>query len=323
MKNLFLYFFSVAAVLGCSSCQHRPVGGELKNTHWVLASAKRGNKVVAPQKGVEISLVFTEEKLTGSAPCNSYFAEFSTLGAVLTVGTVGATKRFCDEMEQENAYLALLSKAKAYSVLKDRLEVICENGHLTFAPMSKEKAAERDLREGVGKLAALFPPLEGDAMPHLYPILRVDNPGNYPYTGMLIDTSFYQFFNMEMHEIWSGTGGEVMAVGQFGDFYICRVPGRYVSSDIALFRVENGEMKHLETVAWAWCDEGWCNQQDAWLVDVDKDGRTDLVQFYTLTDDKGKIREKRTTVLRQGESGDLVADETLKPDSSKFKMAKI
>ena len=27
-------------------------------------------------------------------------------------------------------------------------------------------------------------------------------------------------------------------------------------------------MQHVETVAWAWCDEGWCNQQDAWLTDT-------------------------------------------------------
>ena len=100
-----------------------------------------------------------------------------------------------------------------------------------------------------------------------------------------------------MSEIWNNTGGDVLAVGKLGDFYLCRVPGRYVSSDIALFRLEKGVLKRKETIAWAWCDEGWCNQQDAWLKDVNKDSRTDIVQHYTLTDDKGKLQEERMTVF--------------------------
>lgn len=79
----------------------------------------------------------------------------------------------------------------------------------------------------------------------------------------------------------------------------------------------------METVAWAWCDEGWCNQQDAWLTDMNQDGRIDIVQHYTLTDDKGKIREERMTALLQNENGNFVENKDLNPDKSKFKMAKI
>ena len=114
-----------------------------------------------------------------------------------------------------------------------------------------------------------------------------------------------------------------MAVGQFGDYYVCRVPGRYVSSDIALFRLEKGLMRRSETIAWAWCDEGWCNQQDAWLQDVNKDGRTDIVQHYTLTDDKGKIKEERMTLLLQDQNGSFMATSDYQLDKSNFKMAPI
>ncbi len=304
------------------SCKPSPVGGELEGSYWTLSSAKLANQTISFAKAAETSLVFSEGKLTGSAPCNSYFAGYSTKGPALSLSEMGATERFCDEMEQENAYLSLLSKAQSYSVGKDKLEIFCTNGQLNFFRMKKDRVEAARFSKGVGKLAAQFPVIEGGAVLHLHPILRVDNPGNYPYQGSLIDTNFYQYFSAEIQEIWSG-GGDVMAVGQYGGFFICRVPGRYVSSDIAIFRVQGGEMQHVETIAWAWCDEGWCNQQDAWLTDTDKDGRTDVVQHYTLTDDRGKIKEERLTLLRQAENGDLLPDETAKPEKGRFKMARI
>ncbi len=227
-------------------------------------------------------------------------------------------------MDSENAYFSLLSKAQAYSVRGDKLDIFSANdGQLSFFRMKKDKAEAAHFSQGVGKLAAQFPMLEGDEVLHLHPILRVDNPGNYPYKGTVIDTSFYKYFSADVRDIWTGGGGEVMAVGQFGGFFICRIPGRYVSSDIAIFRIKDNEMQHVETVAWAWCDEGWCNQQDAWLTDADRDGRTDVVQHYTLTDDRGKIKEERVTLLLQAESGELLPDKNAKLEKGNYKMAKI
>ena len=133
----------------------------------------------------------------------------------------------------------------------------------------------------------------------------------------------YEYFDAQSAEIWNNAGGDVLAVGKFDNFYICRVPGRYVSSDIALFRLDDGQLKRSETVAWAWCDEGWCNQQDAWLKDVNGDGRMDLIQHYTLTDDMGKIREERAGVMLQVEDGTFQEDPSVQLDISQFKMAKI
>jgi len=313
------------AVMACLvACKSKPIGGQLEGTYWTLSSANLDNQSVQFSKGAETSLVFSEGKLTGKAPCNSYFADYSTKAAAISLSEIGATKRFCDEMDLENAYLSLLSKAEAYSVRGDKLEILSPIGQLTFFRMKKEKAEAARYSQGVGKLAALFPVLEGDrAVLHLHPILRVDNPGNYPYQGSLIDTSLFKYFNAEVREIWSGSGGDVLAVGQYGGFYVCRIPGRYVSSDIAIFRIQEGEMKHVETVAWAWCDEGWCNQQDAWLTDTDKDGRTDVIQHYTLTDDRGKIKEERLTLLRQDENGDLLPNKAANLEKAQFKMAKI
>lgn len=304
-------------------CKSEPIGGELSGTYWTLSSAKLADQVISLPKSSETSLIFSEGKLSGSAACNSYFANFTTEAATIKLSEVGATKRFCDEMDIESAYLSLLSKAQTYSVRGDKLELFCANGQLTFTRMKKDKTEAARFSQGVGKLAAQFPMLESDEMLHLHPILRVDNPGNYPYQGTLIDTSFYKYFSSDIHEIWAGGGGDVLAIGQFGGFFICRIPGRYVSSDIAIFRIQNGEMQYVETVAWAWCDEGWCNQQDAWLTDTDKDGRTDVIQHYTLTDDRGKIKEERLTLLLQTEDGELLPDKNANLEKGKYKMAKI
>jgi heat shock protein HslJ len=323
MKNLSFFCFAMAVLAVFASCKSEPVGGELNGSYWTLSGAKFAKQTVSFAKVSEISLAFSKGKLTGKALCNSYFASYSTNVATISLSEVGVTERFCDEMEQENAYLSLLSKAQTYSVRGDKLEINSANGQLIFFRMKPDKAEAARYSQGVGKLAKQFPLLEGDSILHLHPILRVDNPGNYPYQGNFIDTSFYKYFSSEIREIWTGSGGDVLAVGQFGGFYICRVPGRYVSSDIAIFRLKSGEMKHLETIAWAWCDEGWCNQQDAWLFDTDRDGRTDIVQHYTLTDDRGKIKEERIALLRQTENGDLLPDTSAKPVQSRYKMAKI
>lgn len=323
MKKLLLLASPLLFCLLFAACKPTPKGGVIESTYWTLSTAQLSRKIIAKAENSNISLIFDKNSLSGTGPCNSYFADFSTDGTSMTVSQLGATERMCDAIDQENGYLGVLAKAQSYSVLKDRLEIYSEIGQLTFTPMAADDVKKLKYESGIGQLEKMFPVMEGDASPHLYPILRVDNPGNYPFKGSLIDTTFYQFFDDETASIWKSAGGEVMAVGQFGDFFICRIPGRYVSSDIALFRNDNGKMTRVETIAWAWCDEGWCNQQDAWLQDVNKNGLTDIIQHYTLTDDKGKIREERMTVLVQDENGDFKEDKSLKPDKSKYKMARI
>lgn len=307
-----------------ASCQPDPKGGKLGDSYWTLTSMKVEGKTTPVSNNTRTTLIFSGGKINGNAPCNSYFGEYHLQNEKIRLSDLGVTKRSCEQMDIENAFLSLLSKATAFSVRNDKLDLFCTNGQLTFLNMKKEEADAIRYEQGVGKLASQFPLLDGkgDAI-HLHPIVRVDDPGNYPFIGNLIDTSFYRFFNAEIREIWADGGGEVLAVGQFGGFYICRVPGRYVSSDIAIFTINDGEMKHLETIAWAWCDEGWCNQQDAWLSDADQDGLTDVYQHYTLTDDRGKLKEERLTLLRQTAEGRLLPDKSVKMDKANFKMAKI
>jgi len=320
--NRLLLFFSILSFLFIS-CEKKPTGGDLTNSYWQFATLKVGDKMVMSPEGSNITLSFTEEELSGMGICNRYFADIEVEGVTLFLDGIGATEMACEGLDFENIYFETLSRAHSFTATDDELLIFSEGGMITYNKMSEEQVKADQFANGVGKLVGQFPELNVGETPHLYPIVRVDNPGNYPYKGSLLNNSVYQFFDDQTSEIWNNTGGDVLAVGKFDEFYICRVPGRYVSSDIAIFKLKNGQLHRSETVAWAWCDEGWCNQQDAWLKDIDADGRMDLIQRYSLTDDKGKVREERVTIMLQSESGTFKEDKSIQIDKSQFKMAKI
>ncbi|MEO1260257.1 MAG: META domain-containing protein [Bacteroidota bacterium] len=322
MNKLTLIISIVSCCLLCS-CKNDPTGGDIENTYWKLISIKEGNQRKVIKKGQEVTAVFANKQVSGNASCNRYFATYTTEGTALSIGTVGATKKLCEDMALEQSYLHALANTNGYSVKGNQLIIFADGEQMTFNPMSETEIEDIEFADGVGRLVATFPELQGDLPPHLYPIVRVDRPGNYPFTGTLIDPELYAFFDRETSEIWNSTGGDVMAVAQFKGFYIARVPGRYVSSDIALFRLKDGVLQRSETIAWAWCDEGWCNQQDAWLKDINQDELIDIVQHYSLTDDRGKIREERMTVLLQTTDGIFEATENFDLNIEDYKMADI
>ena len=305
------------------ACDKEPVGGEIKDTYWSLTKYKIGNKTGALNPESTISVAFTKNKIVGISTCNRYSGKFTVEETALSVTDISATKRACDAMNVEQIYLDVLSNATGYSVAEGGLIIQASNGSLTFESMSGKEIDDIKYAEGVGRLLSMFAEKESDASHHFYPIVRVDRPGNYPYTGKMIASSFFKYFDDATNDVWSNGGGDVLAIGKYGDFYICRVPGRYVSSDIAIFQVKDGTLQHRETIAWAWCDEGWCNQQDAWLQDINKDGRVDIVQHYSLTDDKGKKREERITVLLQDEKGGFAPTDKFDVDRASYKMAEI
>lgn len=99
----------------------------LTGTSWVLESISTGNgSVSSVLAGTEIDALFSDgERVTGSAGCNRYFADFNHTGNALAFGPVGATKMYCGEpagrMEQEQAYLSLLGSVAGYEISGSRL----------------------------------------------------------------------------------------------------------------------------------------------------------------------------------------------------------
>ncbi len=305
------------------SCKQKPKGGPIQNTWWQLTSYTANNKTMHISPDRAITLHFDEENANGKAPCNSFFANYRPDDVYLKFTNLASTERYCEAQELENAFLDLLRQTTGYSADEKELTLLSEKGALQFRSLSKTEIQGFLTKEKQERLLALFDTIATTPPLHLYPIIEVDNANGYPYSGQLIDTSLYAAFENTSSDVWFESGGRVYAIGKYEDFYLCRIPGRYVSSDIALYVFSNGELRRAETVAWAWCDEGWCNQQDAWLQDLNRDGKTDIIQHYQLRDNTGKVKEERMSVLVQTEEGIFEEDASFTPDPALFPLEQL
>jgi len=83
--------------------------------------------------GTEIDASFSADgKVTGSAGCNQYFADYSISGSSLTIGPAGSTKKYCGEpaglMAQEQSYLSLLGSVESHRIEGNRLALTDGSG---------------------------------------------------------------------------------------------------------------------------------------------------------------------------------------------------
>jgi heat shock protein HslJ len=104
----------------------------LDGTTWALVSYRgSGGEMVEVLPGSEVSAVFQDGHLGGSAGCNSYFGQYTTQGAKTSIEVGGSTMMFCapqEVMDQESAYLAALGQAGFYLVKGDELEIADASG---------------------------------------------------------------------------------------------------------------------------------------------------------------------------------------------------
>lgn len=324
MTRIHLLLFLASAILAVG-CISRPKGGPIEDTYWELTSYKVNNTTYALADTLNIRMHFSHGgQLRGQGLCNAFQGQYTTEGGKLMIRDFTFTEKTCPSMQVDQEVFSLLAGATGYTVDEKGLVIFAQAGQLKCRPLDAEQSSAFRRQLKFQKLLGMLPPMTAPPGPlHIYPTMREDNLEDYPYKGQQIDTALYDVFDEQTSKIWRETGGRVFAIGSWNDYYLFRIPGRYISSDIALFRLENGQMRHVETVAWMWCDEGWCNQQDAWLIDLDRDGRFDIVQRYQLTDDKGKLIEDMIHGLRQMENGLFDDADEFKPDPSYFKLAKV
>jgi heat shock protein HslJ len=102
----------------------------LIGTSWLMENAVRGTTV---------TLVFGEEKLSGSSGCNDYSAGYTatvTEGATanISVGTISTGNQSCTQevMAQERGYLESLTSASRVAVEGTTLTIETDSGSLTF-----------------------------------------------------------------------------------------------------------------------------------------------------------------------------------------------
>jgi heat shock protein HslJ len=90
--------------------------------------------VVSLAAGSTVTAIFDSGgRMSGSAGCNSYSAEYAVDGNKIKVGPIVQTEMACEDqkvMEQEQAYLAALAKATTYRIDGDKLELRDDGGAL-------------------------------------------------------------------------------------------------------------------------------------------------------------------------------------------------
>ncbi len=108
---------------------------------WEATAFLIGDGVSSPMPGTEVTAVFEDGTLSGSAGCNTYRATYETGRGTITIGEPAATMMACPDpdgvMEQEQAYLSALPLAVAYRVEGTQLSLLTADG--TFVATYQRK----------------------------------------------------------------------------------------------------------------------------------------------------------------------------------------
>ena len=127
----------ILLVAGCTENPPGPTGLHLNGTGWTLTDYVSIRRTVQTLNGTTITMVFGEEgRITGSAGCNHYFASYDMKGTTIAIGQAGSTMMYCmgeGVMEQESAYLALLTRAASVNSVNDRLTFADAQGNMILS----------------------------------------------------------------------------------------------------------------------------------------------------------------------------------------------
>jgi len=102
----------------------------LLNTDWTLTAYHDGRGgLVTPLRDTTMTARFDEAgRLSGSAGCNTYRAAFEQLDDTLQIGMAASTRRLCavpdGTMQQEQAFLALLTEVSTYEIAGNQLTLL-------------------------------------------------------------------------------------------------------------------------------------------------------------------------------------------------------
>lgn len=114
IRSAFILLLALVMLATCSHTSALPAG------EWKLESLN-GNPLVGDS---EITLMFEEERVGGSAGCNAYGGQVESSGAKIQFGGLNMTLMACTEagvMAQESAYLAALGAVEALRVEGEKL----------------------------------------------------------------------------------------------------------------------------------------------------------------------------------------------------------
>lgn len=108
------------------------VADQLAETSWVLQSILANDIASSTEIDQEITAVFQDGQMTGSAGCNNYFTSYETDGMSLTLGPVGSTKMACDNArnQRETEFFIVLDSITTFNMTDNMLELMDADGNV-------------------------------------------------------------------------------------------------------------------------------------------------------------------------------------------------
>ncbi len=116
----------------------------LSGTSWQVTAYNNGKEaVVSVLNGTEVTLQFgADDRLNGSAGCNTYNAGYTITGSELKISAPASTRMACAEpegvMEQEAQYLAALEKVASWQMEGSQLRLL-DSGGATLVQLTASK----------------------------------------------------------------------------------------------------------------------------------------------------------------------------------------
>ncbi len=135
--GILLVLSMTALVLVFTDCSSSS-SGKLEDTRWLLESYGDRENPKTVIEGTEISATFNSEdnRVTGSAGCNSYFGGYNIKDG-LSVGMLANTEMWCADpegrMDQETEYLKILQTAESYTIKDSMLTIDCGDNVLIYS----------------------------------------------------------------------------------------------------------------------------------------------------------------------------------------------
>ncbi len=135
------------AVIGCSAAgagdnvePDVESGASLNGTSWVLQEFGPDGSRTPVLPDTTVTLLFEDGRISGSANCNTFFADVTQSGSELSFGPIGSTRMACPEpiMQQENDFLAAMASVNHYVVAEGQLTLTYDGGLLIFATAPAE-----------------------------------------------------------------------------------------------------------------------------------------------------------------------------------------
>lgn len=125
--TLILITFILAA-----GCAGQGSESRVNGTGWFLTGYVQNGTTIPALAGIDVTLAFGNDgRIAGLAGCNRYFATYQDKGTTITIGQVGSTMMYCGQpgvMEQESAYLTLLSQVTTFTQEGGRLSLYNAKG---------------------------------------------------------------------------------------------------------------------------------------------------------------------------------------------------